>query len=344
MSGRPAAPGRAPQRTKSKPAFAALDLGTNNCRLLIAEPAHAGFRVVSGFSQIVRLGEGLTRTGRLSDAAIDRAMRALSICAARIAAQPVAAVGCIATQACRAADNGEAFLRRVHDELGLAFEIISPEEEARLAVLGCANLIDPRAEAALVVDIGGGSTELSWVDLRAPRRDGAPIIRAWVSAPMGVVTMSEHWPEQAGANAADWYESMVADVHAHLCGVFGDDAALRNAMAADRAHIVGTSGTVTSLAGVHLALPRYQRARVDGLWMSADECRAAANQLLALDVAGRASHPCIGAERADLVLAGCAILEAVLRLWPSKRLRVADRGLREGVLMTLMARHKATHA
>lgn len=337
--------GRPPSGARARPAFAALDLGTNNCRLLVAEPSGAGFRVIDGYSQIVRLGEGVSASGRLTEAAMVRTFGALSACAERIARRNVTAVGCIATQACRAAANGPAFLERVRRELGLSFDLISPEQEARLAVLGCASLIDPADEAALIVDIGGGSTELCWVDARAASarvRAGRldPPIAAWGSAPVGVVTLADEEPEPASGPSEGWYEAMVARLMAQIGRLDGAEG-LRGAFESGRAHIVGTSGTVTSLAGVHLGLPRYQRAKVDGVWLGVRECRTAIDGLRALSRDERAAHPCIGRDRADLVIPGCAILEAVFRLWPTTRIRVADRGLREGVLMTLIAKHRA---
>ncbi|MBI1188743.1 MAG: Ppx/GppA family phosphatase [Alphaproteobacteria bacterium] len=333
-------------RRPRQPAFAAIDLGTNNCRLLIAEPAREGFRVVSGYSQIVRLGEGLAATGRLSDAAMERTMAALCACAERLAARPVTASRCMATQACRAAANGLEFLARVERELGLAFAIIEPEEEARLAVLGCASLIDPAVEAALIVDIGGGSTELSWVE---PSGAGATMIRAWASLPIGVVTLAERWPEPTpdaadGVQRPGWFDSMKRDAADAMDTAFADAAALAHLMRMRKAHIIGTSGAVTSLAGVHLELERYRRSLIDGVWLGANECAAATRRLFEMALGDRARHPCIGPARADLVLAGCAILEAVLDRWPSDRVRVADRGLREGALITLIAAHQAGRA
>jgi exopolyphosphatase / guanosine-5'-triphosphate,3'-diphosphate pyrophosphatase len=320
--------------------FAALDLGTNNCRLLVAEAVPGGgFKVVDGYSEIVRLGEGLAATGRLSAAAMQRTMGALGVCAAKLDKRRPVAVGCIATQACRQAENGPAFLARVAEELGLIFEVITPEDEARLAVLGCASLVDPDAEAALIVDIGGGSTELSWVDAKAARA-GVPPILAWSSAPIGVVTLAESAAEPAPGTPASeaWYADMVARLAGRIAAI-ETPAHVRQAFAQGRGHIVGTSGTITSLAGVHLDLPRYQRSKVDGLWLAREDVAAATHKLRALSPRARARHPCIGPDRADLVVPGCAILEAVCAVWPVQRLRVADRGLREGVLMTLIARH-----
>lgn len=322
-----------PPRAAATPApcFAALDLGTNNCRLLIAtSDGRGGFRVVESFSRIVRLGDGLTRTGRLDPAAADRALAALSICADKVRRRGAAKTRAVATQACRAAADGADFVARVQAQTGLELEVIAPEEEARLSVAGCRNLFDPAAEAALVVDVGGGSTELSWV---APQdRSGRP--RAWMSTPIGVVSLAERFPEPAVASEA-WFEAMVAHVQAALAD-FPQREALARVFARGGGHVVGTSGAITSLAGMHLGLVRYDRARVDGLWLTAADCAAAAARLRAMDVAARAEAPCIGPDRADLVLAGAAILEAVQRTWPCARLRVADRGLREGLLLEMV--------
>jgi exopolyphosphatase/guanosine-5'-triphosphate,3'-diphosphate pyrophosphatase len=314
--------------TAGGPVFAALDLGTNNCRLLVAEPSARGFRVLDSYSRIIRLGEGLAASGRLSEAAMERAMEALRACAQVVAVHPRLMLRGIATQACRVAANGAEFLARVKRDTGLAFEIVTAQEEARLSVLGCAALIDPGCEAALVIDIGGGSTELSWVDARTHE------MRAWTSLSLGVVTLAERLPEKDG-----WYEAMTALVDAEVRAFSGADA-LRGCFDRGRAHVVGTSGAVSSLAGVHLDLSRYQRSKVDGLWMSGGEVRAVSQRLRDWRPAQRAAHPCIGPDRADLVVPGAAILEAVCAAWPTERVRVADRGLREGVLLELIARER----
>jgi len=327
------------------PLFAALDLGTNNCRLLMAAPDGAGgLKVVDGFSRIVRLGEGLAHTGRLSEGAMARAYQALVACAQRIEAREPVAVGCVATQACRAAANGQVFLNRVEKDLGLKFDIISAEEEAHLSVLGCASLLDPAQENAMIVDIGGGSTEMSWVAPQAALSAGldAPLI-SWGTCPLGVVTLAEDDPEPESGDKQGWYESLVTRLAETIVGV-GEAQHLRALFADGRGDIIGTSGTVTSLAGVFLDLPRYTRARVDGMWFDVSDCRAVIAHLLAQTREQRAAHPCIGKDRADLVVIGGAILDAVLHVWPATRIRVADRGLREGVLMRLMARHTKAHA
>jgi exopolyphosphatase/guanosine-5'-triphosphate,3'-diphosphate pyrophosphatase len=315
--------------------YAALDLGTNNCRLLIATPAAGGFRVVEAFSRIVRLGEGLSQTGRLSEPAMERALAALRISAEKVRRRHVVRLRAIATQACRMAENGPAFISRVAEETGLQLQIISPQEEARLSVAGCLNLLDRSADAALVVDVGGGSTELSWVELKGAPPTGTPPVRAWLSIPIGVVTLAERFPEGDHGTEA-WFREMVEAVKAEI-GAFRRADPMRGVFEADRAHLIGTSGAITSLAGMHLNLARYERSRVDGIWMSRDECDAAAGRLLALRPRERAEQPCIGPDRADLVLAGAAILQAVQELWPCSRVRVADRGLREGILISLMA-------
>jgi exopolyphosphatase/guanosine-5'-triphosphate,3'-diphosphate pyrophosphatase len=315
--------------------YAALDLGTNNCRLLIATPSSGGFRVVEAYSRIVRLGEGLSQSGRLSEAAMERAMAALKVSAEKVRRRRVVRLRAIATQACRMAVNGPEFIARVAEETGLKLQIISPQEEARLSVAGCLNLIDRTTDAALVVDVGGGSTELSWVELKGAPPTGTPPMRAWLSIPMGVVTLAERFPEGEQGTEA-WFRQMVETVKAEIAAFRRADP-LRPVFDADRAHLIGTSGAITSLAGLHLDLPRYDRSRVDGIWMTRAECDAAAARLLALSPKGRADQPCIGPDRADLVLAGAAILQAVQELWPCTRVRVADRGLREGILISLMA-------
>jgi len=339
MSEAPRAPGaygRGRVRSmEGAPCYAALDLGTNNCRLLIATPAGGGFRVVEAFSRIVRLGEGLSQSGRLSDAAMERAMAALRISAEKVRRRRVVRLRAIATQACRMAENGPAFIARVAEETGLQLQIITPQEEARLSVAGCLNLLDRTADAALVVDVGGGSTELSWVELKGAPADAAPPMRAWLSIPMGVVTLAERFPEGEEATEA-WFREMVDTVKAEIAAFRRADP-LREVFDTDRAHLIGTSGAITSLAGMHLDLPRYDRNRVDGIWMTRAECDGAAARLLALNARQRAEQPCIGPDRADLVLAGAAILQAVQEVWPCSRVRVADRGLREGILMSLMA-------
>lgn len=324
------------------PIFAALDLGTNNCRLLMAaRNADGSLKVVDGFSRIVRLGEGLAHTGRLSEGAMARAYQALAACAQRIEAREPVAVGCVATQACRAASNGQTFLNRVEKDLGLRFDVISPEDEARLSVLGCGSLLEAGAEHAMIVDIGGGSTEISWVAPEAVLSSGLnPPILSWGTCPIGVVTLAEDDPEPESGDKQAWYEALVTRLAETIAQV-GAAQHLRPAFAENRGHLIGTSGTVTSLAGVFLELDRYNRARVDGMWFDVGDCRATIARLLAQTREQRAANACIGKDRADLVVIGGAILDAVLRVWPVDRVRVADRGLREGVLMRLMAQHAA---
>jgi exopolyphosphatase/guanosine-5'-triphosphate,3'-diphosphate pyrophosphatase len=324
---------------QGRPLYGALDLGTNNCRLLVATPAGDSFQVVDAFSRVVRLGEGLAETGELSAPAMERALGALKICAGKLRRRAVPKTRCVATEACRVARNGAAFLERVKSETGLALEVITPLEEARLSVAGCLTLVDRGSPVALVVDIGGGSTELSWVDVaelarrEATERASAPPVVGWASAPIGVVTLAERFPE--GGDHAAAYDAMKAHTRALLPDP-PEVAHLKPAFASGAAHIVGSSGTITSLASVHLELPRYDRNKVDGVWLTREQTEAACLRLKALSREGRAAQPCIGSERADVVLAGCAIIEAILEVWPTPRLRVADRGLREGMLLALM--------
>ena len=327
------------QRWHGRPdTYAALDLGTNNCRLLVAQPNHFGFRVVDAFSRIVRLGEGLGHSNRLSAGAIERTVEALRVCKDKMAARQVGRARLVATEACRLAENGHDFIERVKTDLDLELEIVDRRTEAYLAVTGCASLADPKAQSVIVFDIGGGSTEVAWLDGAGEGMFADPCkrIRAWDSLPVGVVTLAER---HGGIDVTpELFEGMIEEVSELLL-----DFALI-AAAADRApgfHLLGTSGTVTTVGGIHLRLPRYDRRRVDGLWMRDGDITSVVARLVETSFDQRAANPCIGKERADLVLAGCAILEAIRRAFPSERLRVADRGLREGILMNMMREDRA---
>lgn len=321
---RPAAYGRAADGL-----YAALDLGTNNCRLLVARPTPGGFRVVDAFSRIVRLGEGLTRSGHLGEPAMARAMEALHVCAAKLRRRETVAFRGVATEACRRAENGMAFLSRVRDETGLMLEPIAPAEEATLALAGCAPLLDTAHPRAIVFDIGGGSTEVMWL---AQTSDGWDLVD-FVSMPWGVVPVAERLGP--GVVPPEAYEAVVNEVSASLDALDARHA-IGGHVAAGNVDLLGTSGTVTTLSGLAMGLQRYQRERVDGSWLERAAIRTHSAALAAQDFDTRAAHPCIGRERADLVVAGCAVLEGICRRWPVERLRVADRGLREGILLGLM--------
>jgi exopolyphosphatase/guanosine-5'-triphosphate,3'-diphosphate pyrophosphatase len=313
--------------------YAALDLGTNNCRLLVARATETGFRVIDAFSRIVRLGEGLSATGRLSEPAMQRTLEALKVCAGKIAHRGVTRARYVATEACRRAGNCDDFLARVHVATGIPIETISTDEEARLAVGGCAPLLDAAHPYAIVFDIGGGSTELVWLHL-SPDRYSDPDIIGSVSLPFGVVTFTERYGGDMIPRAA--YDAMVSEARAAMVD-FAERHGVAAQLAAGNVQMLGSSGTVTTLAGIHLGLPRYNRSIVDGSTLDFGVIRDVCDRLAAMSYAERAAHPCIGSERADLVVAGCAILDAICALWPVGRLRVADRGVREGILFDLLA-------
>ncbi len=300
---------------------------------------HGRFRIVDAFSRIVRLGEGLTASGRLSDAAMDRAVEALKICGDKLRARPVRRARLVATEACRVASNGTAFLDRVRREAGLELEIIDRRTEARLAVSGCGPLVERDTDAVVLFDIGGGSSEIALVDLSRRRTSRlANHIVSWTSLPVGVVSLAERFGGRTVTR--DVFAAMVADV-AGMIETFDGRHRLKHLVNGRRFHLLGTSGTVTTLAGVHLGLERYDRRRVDGLWLDDHHVDAMIERLLGWNFEERVANPCIGADRADLVMGGCAILQAIRAAWPSQRLRVADRGLREGILSDLMAEERA---
>ncbi len=310
--------------------FAALDLGTNNCRLLVAELDDGTFRVVDAFSRIVRLGEGLESAGRLTDAAMDRTIAALRVCASKMARKKVMTARNVATEACRRAANCAQFLDRIRAETGLDFEIISTDEEARLALSGCVPLLVEGYRYGIVFDIGGGSTEVMWVETPG---DGGVVVIDTLSIPIGVVNLAEI--HGGGEIRGDQFETMVRVIAEELVD-FGTRNGISDAIDGGHVQMLGTSGTVTTLAGIHLGLAAYDRSVVDGSFMDFDDIVAVTRHLMELDFDGRAREPCVGVVRADLVVAGCAILEAICRTWRIGRLRVADRGVREGILLGLM--------
>ena len=323
-------------RQAPRQAYAAIDLGTNNCRLLIARPSDENFVVIDAFSRVVRLGEGLAQTGCLSQEAMDRAVGALKVCSDKLRRRNVHLARSVATEACRRASNGAEFIERVQQETGIRLDIISAQEEARLAVLGCHILLEDGIGPAVIFDIGGGSTELVLIEPGAP----VPRILDWLSVPWGVVSLTETVNARFGtgddgdeAARLARYGEMVRSVAASFAE-FAERIAARQT---PELRLLGTSGTVTTLASLHLDLPQYDRKAVDGLIVPSASMRDITTRLSAMTPQQRRSLPCIGQERADLVVAGCAILDAILDIWPAPRLGVADRGIREGILRGLMA-------
>ncbi len=326
----------APRAIKVEPGpiFGALDLGTNNCRLLIARPENGKLKIVDAFSRIVRLGEGYSLTGELSVSAMERTIDALRVCSNKLKWHGVSKLRLIATEACRSASNGKDFISRVENELGLVLEIIDRATEAELAAAGAEPLIDSAAESALIFDIGGGSTEVMWVAQKAGRFQ----LENWISLAAGVVTLSEHNGGGKHVSEANYAEMRVKvrDLLRPFVKVVADAGGGR----VSPTHLLGTSGTVTTIAGVHLKLRHYDRSQVDGCWLDIGDVEKAVKELNAMTYDDRVRHGCIGKERADLVLAGCAILEEIMQAFPSDRIRVADRGLREGILAGLWQAHR----
>ena len=339
MNNKPAArKSRTHSRRYKLPLYAAVDLGTNNCRLLVARPAGDHFHVVDSHSQIVRLGEGLSATGKLSDASMERTYDALGTIRAKLKSLGVRHVRCIATEACRKAENGADFIRNVQARSKLSFKIVSAKEEARLAAIGCHDLLEPDAGLVMVLDIGGGSTEVAFIDLAGrPERDIKALVNtmpisAWYSFPLGVVTLTESF---ASAGFEDRFEMMYQKARAAF-GNWKAGKEFAERLASDNAYMIGTSGTVTCLAGIRLGLVKYRRDRVDGQWLTQVEAQETMRDFTSATPEARAQIPTVGADRAELMLAGCAILDAAFAEWPCSRLRVADRGLREGLLLSMM--------
>ncbi len=320
---------------RPRQAYAAIDLGTNNCRLLIARPSGSNFVVIDAFSRVVRLGEGLAQSGRLSDEAMDRALGALKVCSEKLRKRNVHLARSVATEACRRASNGQEFIDRVRDETGIHLNVITAQEEARLAVLGCHILLESGEGPAMIFDIGGGSTELVLIE----STDTVPRILDWQSVPWGVVSLSETCgPELDGAEERSRrYAQMRSIVRDSFSNFAARIDPMRSKGPLAELRLLGTSGTVTTLASLHLDLPQYDRRAVDGLIVPTESMRSISERLAEMSPDERRDLPCIGRERAELVVAGCAILETILDLWPADRLGIADRGIREGILRSLMA-------
>ncbi|WP_085908658.1 Ppx/GppA phosphatase family protein [Kiloniella majae] len=331
--------------------YAAIDLGTNNCRLLVARSSRKNFRVLDTFSRIVRLGEGLSQTGNLSEEAMRRTLSALKICTSKLKRRGVTKLRCVATEACRRAANGDDFIKRVKRETGLDLEIIDNSEEASLAIMGCAPLLNPDLPEALIFDIGGGSTEVSWIRLgdkdpssgdekAVTSKTGTskpvapnPIMEDWYSVSKGVVTLAEKY---GGRDITpEIYQQMVQEIYDDFL-IFEQKHGFAQRVHNGTLQLLGTSGTVTTLVGVYKKLPRYDRNRVDGTLINCDTAIGLCHKIAGMTYAQRVANPCIGSQRADLVVAGCAIFEALAKLWPVAQLRVADRGLREGILYKLI--------
>jgi exopolyphosphatase/guanosine-5'-triphosphate,3'-diphosphate pyrophosphatase len=316
--------------SRAGPVLGAIDVGTHACRLLIAVPHPEGImpRVIDSYSASVRLGEGLERAGVITDAALDRTVEALRICSDRLKRSGATHVKAIATEACRRANNADRLLARAQTEAGIRLEIVTPEEEARLAAEGCLPLIGAGFEGALIFDIGGGSTELILVSAT----NGGHAITAWTSVPVGVVSLAErHGAHDLPAASFDAMRESIRELFARRFASLGNGA-----FDPERHHLLGTSGTLTTLAGVKLGLPRYNRSRIDGQWLSRDEVLAIVRRISTSDFDARAAIPCVGTDRADLIMPGCAILSEIMSHFPAPHLRVADRGLREGLLIGLL--------
>ena len=332
--------------------YAALDLGTNNCRLLIASgPAADGdmqasstIKVFDSFSRIVRLGEGVSSSGLLSQDAMERTMSALKACQKKLQKYNITGSRFVATEACRRAENGQEFLNNVRDETGLLIDIISSEEEARLAFLGCSSLLTAGSKRAIVFDIGGGSTELMWIDVDAitGKNPGAKSITDWLSIGFGVMNLADKFGGSDFAEMA--FDDMVKllverlkpfDAANNISATINPPLS-SHPLAGGNVQLLSTSGTVTTLAAIHLDLPRYDRSRIDGITVGIADIRATVRKLLAMRPSERFNHPCIGPDRADFIISGCAIFEAISTLWPTGNITIADRGVREGIILSLM--------
>ena len=319
-----------PLKSQARETYAAIDLGTNNCRLLIVEPQGNSFKVIDSFSRIVRLGEGLESSNKLSADAMQRTIDALRVCAAKIRRHRVRWMRCVATEACRRAENGQAFINQIEKSTRLRFEIIDGKDEAELAAIGCGALFDRQFPHAIVFDIGGGSTEITCLSLKKGRYE----LQDMISLPLGVVRLSEKYD---GKNMSQEIYTQIRDEAEKTIRSFAEKQTF-HADNLNDIQLIGTSGTVTTLAAIHKGLKKYNRNIVDGAVMKRGEVVAVIQSLMNMSHEERQNNNCIGKERADLVLSGCAVLEAIIRAWPLENVKIADRGIREGILLRLISK------
>lgn len=317
--------------------YAALDLGTNNCRLLVASvpssqdrdarsPA-TSLKVYDSFSRIVRLGQGVSQSGLLDDDAIERTLVALKACKKKLSKFQLKGIRFVATEACRRAKNSDTFIDRVRKETNLDVDIISTEEEAELAFMGCAALLLPESTKAVVFDIGGGSTELMWVDVNQPKK-----IVDWMSVDFGVMNLADKF---GGTNFADMAYNDMVTLLVNRLQEFDEKNQINKVIGQSHVQLLSTSGTVTTLAAIHLDLPRYDRSRIDGITLDVEDVRATTRRLLVMRPSERFNHPCIGSDRSDFIISGCAIFDAISKVWPATKITIADRGVREGIILSL---------
>lgn len=327
-----------PQKMGRLPVIAAIDLGTNSCRLLVARVEGQTFRVIDSFSRVVRLGEGLQATNLLTEDAIDRTVEALKICKTKITQNNVEIVRAVTTEACRRAGNSDILVQRVLNETGITLEVITPNEEGRLALSGCAGIINSRIPYAIAFDIGGGSTEIMWLRINEPRRlhrRRYPIIEVLdcISLPYGVVTLSDYYKTTPGDKSV--YHDIRKEISARLID-FSHQNGIYNQLEKRRMQMIGTSGTVTTLAAINMGLEKYDRRLIDGVFLEVHDIHNICKTIVDMSLEERSLHPCIGTGRSDLVIMGTAILEGICDTWPVQKLRVADRGVREGILIELV--------
>jgi exopolyphosphatase/guanosine-5'-triphosphate,3'-diphosphate pyrophosphatase len=307
--------------------LAAVDLGSNTIRLLVADADRAsGLHPVHAEQAVARLGEHLFRTGRLQDGAMARALGAVRGYRDRARALGAERVLVVATAAVRQAGNREELVGRLAAEPGVSVRVVDGDEEARLTLLGVTwGVLGARGAEAdderrmVVLDIGGGSTELIVAEAGA--------VVSSVSVTLGVVGLAERFFH---ADPVDWAEYQACADHV-TCRLDADawPAVLGLAPRA----LAGTAGTITTLAALDLGLPSYDGARVQGHRLRGAAVRSLRDRLGALRVADRARLPCLEPGRADLIMPGIAIVEAVLAGLGLAELRVSDAGLREGIVL-----------
>jgi exopolyphosphatase / guanosine-5'-triphosphate,3'-diphosphate pyrophosphatase len=299
---------------------AAIDCGTNSIRLLIADVGGEHLTDVTRQMQIVRLGEGVDRTGRISEAALERTKTALVAYGKEIAGHDVARVRMCATSASRDASNAADFRAMVRDVLGIDPEVISGRQEAHLSFLGAVNGLTAEPPY-LVFDLGGGSTEFV---------TGRTGVEQAISMDIGCVRMTERYLHDDPPSAAQ-ISAASADITAAV------DVALSSVPGREANTLVGLAGTVTTVTALALGLPVYDASRIHHARVSYEAVARVTTDLLAMTVAERLTLPVMHPGRADVIGAGALILRTIMKRSGQSSLVASEHDILDGIAFGLAA-------
>ena len=301
---------------KKQNRFAAIDLGSTNCRLVIVDIIEDKYKIICSFSEILNLGRNLSFSNEFNDEIIEKTIEIFKIISQKLKYYNVLSYRCVATEACRQSINSDELVKRIHERTNIEIEIIPSKEEARLCLKSCLNHNVNLNDFNLVFDIGGGSTEIIIFDSIYSNKDFD-----FLSIPIGVINFSEKV-------SLFKTEKVLGQLEKQMM-FFSKKKKIHN----EPISIIGSCGTVTTLCAIHLKLNYYQKSLVDNTLLEIEDLKQTCNFVKRLSSEEKEKHPCIGPQRINLLDNGILILEKILESWPVKRILVSDRGLREGIIL-----------